>query len=84
VLSGRGLCDGPIIRAGDPSEYAVSDCDRENSQGRLGPLGLLSHERRKQSHVTGVPEHCVCSKTTVSFRETEETEGKVGGRSSVG
>jgi hypothetical protein len=41
-------------------------------------------EEKTWSHLTGMLERSVCCKTTVSFRETEETEGKMGGRSSVG
>jgi len=37
VLSGRGLCDGPIIRSEEsrsPTECGVSECDREASAVR--------------------------------------------------
>jgi len=34
VLSGRGLYDGPITRAGGPTECDASECDREASTMR--------------------------------------------------
>jgi hypothetical protein len=33
VLSGRGLCAGPITLQWSPTECDVSECDRETSTG---------------------------------------------------
>ena len=42
VLSGKGLCDGPITH---PTECGVPECDLETSpECGLGPLGLSSHK----------------------------------------
>jgi hypothetical protein len=61
VLSGRGLCEGPITRRRSPVECGVSECDRgvllsvvclsvieEPHRGGPdpGPLGGLSHEKK--------------------------------------
>ena len=45
VLSGRGLCDGPIIRAEDPIECDVSVIEKL-SRGGLGLLGQSGHEKK--------------------------------------
>ena len=51
LLSGRGLCDGPIISA-EPTECDVSECDLETSKpqrrGGLGPLGTGAPETKKK------------------------------------
>jgi hypothetical protein len=46
VLSGRGLCDGPIksSRGGLPSVVCLSVISKPRHGGGLGPLGLLSFE----------------------------------------
>jgi hypothetical protein len=49
VLSGRGLCDGPMPH---PEEFyrvwCVSVISKPRLGGELGPLGLLSHEKKTQ------------------------------------
>jgi hypothetical protein len=49
VLSGRGLCDGPSLVQRSPTECGVSECDQEPHSRGLGPLGLSSHEGKKNN-----------------------------------
>jgi hypothetical protein len=42
VLSGRGLCDGPIPRPESPAESVVSECDPKiSTMRRPGPTGVV-------------------------------------------
>jgi hypothetical protein len=45
VLSGRGLCVGPITRPGE-SECSVLSVIVEPCTGGLGPIGLSRHEEK--------------------------------------
>jgi hypothetical protein len=49
VLSGRGLCDRPITRPenSDRVWYVYLSVIEEPHRGGLGPIGLLSHEKKK-------------------------------------
>ena len=40
VLSGRGLCDGPVARPESHFDCGASECDREGSPGPLGAVAL--------------------------------------------
>ena len=40
VLSGRGLCDGPIARPESPANCGVSEYDREGGPGPLWAVAL--------------------------------------------
>jgi len=48
VLSGRGLCDGPIARSEESYTDVVCLTEiEEPHRGRLGPLRLPHHEIKK-------------------------------------
>jgi hypothetical protein len=52
VLSGGGLCDGPITPSGVPTKRSVSDCDLETSTMRKPWLTRVIEARKKYKGVT--------------------------------
>jgi hypothetical protein len=62
VLSGRGLCAGPIPRPEESYRlWCVSECDREASiMGRPWPTGgLLRHAKTAQDVLNYVRKHVI-------------------------